>query len=315
MARLCVEEVGQLPLIDPVLMVLRKRQRHVLPAEIRELGPVRVAARRALALALSIPPFHGSVVLVLGDPPVVEQAAEDYLPADVELRSQRLRGRLGCLPTCHRTLESVLRHEHVSREAVADHLDLPSVAREALNVTVANLVDAAGVENEVRQLVEVGENLPRLRRAVVRVDNRELVVVEAEPREVLRSERVLEDEHADVEQRGPPLLQRRVITTPCLLLLDRHTDVLPHRGRHRGHVHVGCELQVSRDEAVGRVPPLGKLRQVDLHGFGLAHQHADPARQALQLGLRQRAERLINRGHVRRIREEEDRNRHLKRVR
>src|SRR5690606_9578766 len=125
-----------------------------------------------------------------------------------------LRGCLGRLPTRHRALKRILWHEEVRRKAVADHLDLPRIASEALDVAVPNLVDAAGVEDQVRQLVEVGENLPRLSRTVVRVDDRELVVVEAEPGEVVRSERVLEDEHAHVEQRSPPLLERRVVTTP-----------------------------------------------------------------------------------------------------
>lgn len=72
---------------------------------------------------------------------------------------------------------------------------------QAFNVLVVNGIDAAGTKQKMRELVEQRENLPRLSRAVVDVDNREDIVVEAEPRKAFLAERIFENEDPDTVKR------------------------------------------------------------------------------------------------------------------
>jgi hypothetical protein len=57
----------------------------------------------------------------------------------------------------------------------------------------------------MRKLVEQRKNLPRLGGAVVDIDDRENVVVEAEPRKAFLTERIFENEDADMVKRLPPM--------------------------------------------------------------------------------------------------------------
>ena len=79
MTWLRVEEVCQLSLVDPVLVIVRQSQCNVLKAKVGELGPVRISAWRALDLALRVPSFDRPVVLVIGYPSLVQQATKDDL--------------------------------------------------------------------------------------------------------------------------------------------------------------------------------------------------------------------------------------------
>jgi hypothetical protein len=90
----------------------------------------------------------------------------------------------------------------------------------------------------------------------VRVDNWKLVVIEAEPGEVVLPERRFEDKHPHTEQRRSPLFHRCVVTAPSLLLRDRNADVFAHRSGHLSDVHVGLEHKVTGNQALGGVRSL-----------------------------------------------------------
>src|SRR3546814_1519640 len=77
--------------------------------------------------------------------------------------------------------------------------------------------------SDLRQFVEIRENLPRLCRAVVDVDDRKLLVVEAESREIIGPKGVLKNEDADSLERSPPLLQRCFVVPPRS---EEHTSEL-----------------------------------------------------------------------------------------
>src|SRR5688572_27251983 len=113
---------------------------------------------------------------------------------------------IGGLATSESRVDLFFRHQELRREAIAEHFNAPAVVREARHEGVAEGVDTTGMEEQMCEFVEEGENLARLGRAVVDVDNREDLVVKGEARVLVDPECVLEYEDARLEQSAAPFL-------------------------------------------------------------------------------------------------------------
>jgi len=171
------------------------------------------------------------------------------------------------------------------------------------------------MKQDVPEFVEQRENLPRLGGRIVRVNQWERVVVEAEPEKALNAKGVLENEDTRLLQDAPPRLQSRVVVAPCELYIERHAEIFAHSRGHRVRRHAASEMQVVHDKAGCRVAVLRKLGEVDLERLRLLQQEPDRLRHAVELSVWQRAEGLADRRRPGRLGEEKHRDRQLELVR
>ena len=165
------------------------------------------------------------------------------------------------------------------------------------------------------EFVEQRENLPGLRRAVVDVDDRKKVVVEAEARKAFLAERIFENKDADAVKRLPPFLQRLLGVAPGHLLLELYAEIVAYSCRHSVGRHARGELHVTRNEPFGWIASLSKLMQSDLERFCFPQQKLDASWKARKLGIGQGAESFLDPGHIGPLGKKEHRNRNPKLVR
>ena len=109
------------------------------------------------------------------------------------------------------------------------------------------------MEEQVRKLMEQRENLPGLRGSVVDVDDRELVIIEAEPGIVRLPERVLENIDTDTQKHPAPLFQRRLRIAPRELLLHRNAQIGPDLGCDFLNAVCRAEHQVTGNQPLGGI--------------------------------------------------------------
>ena len=175
-----VEEVGQLVVIDPVLAISTKGKVDVLRAQASNLRAIVIAAPIATA-ELFGPLSRSLLVLARSDQISIAEFPIDKLPTHAEALCQALsrssiRRQIG-----DRFVKPISRHHCPCRHAVADDLGPPVFPRKAIDEFVACRIDAAGSEEKMRQFVEQREDLPGLRRRIIDINDRELVVIQAEP--------------------------------------------------------------------------------------------------------------------------------------
>ena len=145
------------------------------------------------------PQSRSLLVLARSDQISIAEFPIDKLPTHAEALCQALsrgsiRRQIG-----DRFVKPISRHHYPCRHAVADDLDLPVFPRKAVNKFVACRIDAAGSEEKMRQFVEQREDLPGLRRRIIDINDRKLIIVQAEPGIARLSELVFEYMDADVE--------------------------------------------------------------------------------------------------------------------
>src|SRR5688572_17346167 len=105
----------------------------------------------------------------------------------------------------------------------------------------------------MRKFVEQREDLPRLCRAVVDVDDREFVIIDAEAGILVCLERILKDENSDFRNRAPPVFERHFNVWPFLLVCKRNAKILANPRRHRLNVDGDWKREVACDQTWLRI--------------------------------------------------------------
>ena len=182
-------------------MVLIEREGDIVAPEIRKLAPIGIAA--AALLLLRGPSSCRAPIVLSRDQIAVEEFPKDEFAADVKASREHFGHLFGWPLPGKGRLERRFRQKKLRRKTVAQHFDVPGPLGQTFDILVVKRVDAAGVKQQMPELVEQRENLPGLRRAVVDVDDRENVVIEAEARKALLAERIFENEDADAVTRAP----------------------------------------------------------------------------------------------------------------
>ena len=127
-------------------------------------------------------------------------------------------------------IKSSIKQEQPRRQAVADDLYAAMVGRQIVDMVILGGIKAVAMEQQLGKFVEQGENLPRLGRRIVDLDDRKFFVVEAESRISVIAKLVFEDVDANMKEGLPPLVQGGLRIAPALLLFQGNAEIFPHLG-------------------------------------------------------------------------------------
>src|SRR5262249_26242749 len=156
---------------DAILIILAERQLDVFRPQIRKFCVVVIPSSFALLLLLC-PPDAGTFIVGLADQMAIEKSAKDEFTADMKEFGKQIGRALGRRPPGESSFKNALGNKKLGRKSVAYDLDFLAILWQALNKIVGQHVDTAGVEQQMRQLMEEREDLARFRGAVIHIDER-----------------------------------------------------------------------------------------------------------------------------------------------
>jgi hypothetical protein len=188
--RLPVGVLTKLRFVDFVLIILAERHGYILATKISQLAPVWISAA-AGGLPLIRPTLGGASVVGLSNQAAIKKSAIDELAANMELPSKHFGGALGRFTASKSCREGSFRNQKFWREAIAQNLN-PALARQqSTNIPIVERIDTARTKQQMPELVKECEDLSCLWRAIVDVDERKIIVIEAKSGIVVKSKRIL----------------------------------------------------------------------------------------------------------------------------
>ena len=99
------------------------------------------------------------------------------------------------------------------------------VGRQIVDIVILGGIKAAAMEQQLGKFVKQGENLPRLGRRIVDVDDGKFLVVEAESQISVIAKLVFEDLDANMKEGFSPPVQGGLRIAPALLLIQGNAEI------------------------------------------------------------------------------------------